>query len=78
MRRSITVQRVEGGFAVITTGVLGTTEFNLIRNEAELTKWISKMRAQLRSQGDELEVTPVDEIDRAMQDAIDKSLSPAS
>jgi hypothetical protein len=74
MRRTITVQRVEGGFAVITTGVLGTTEFNLIRNEAELTKWLAKMRAQLRTQGDELEVTPVDEVDEAMRDAIDKAL----
>jgi hypothetical protein len=78
MRRNITVQRVEGGFAVITTGVLGTTEFNLIKNEAELSKWISKMRAQLRAQGDELEVTPVAEVDRAMQDAIDKAVPPTS
>jgi len=72
------VQRVEGGFAVITTGVLGTTEFNLIRNEAELTNWIAKMRTQLRAQGDELEVTAVDAVDQPMRDAIDKALPPTS
>jgi len=72
------VQRVEGGFAVITTGVLGTTEFNLIRNEVELTNWIAKMHTQLRAQGDELEVTAVDAVDQRMRDAIDKALPPIS
>ena len=72
------MQRVEGGFAVITTGVLGTTEFNLIRNEVELTNWIAKMHTQLRAQGDELEVTAVDAVDQRMRDAIDKALPPIS
>jgi len=77
MRRTVTVQRVTGGFALITTGVLGTTEFNLIRNEAELTKRLSQMGAQMRAQGDELEVTVIeDETDHAMRDAINKALPP--
>lgn len=80
MRRNVAVLRVKDGFTLITTGLVsGTTEFTLISSEADLTKRLSEMSAQVRAQGDELEVTvEADEPDQAMRDAIDKAFLPTS
>lgn len=76
MKREITIQRVKGGFALVTTGQMGTTEFTLIHGEAELTQRLLDLGSQARAQGDELEVTVDDEADAAMREAIAKAVPP--
>lgn len=77
MKREATVQRVKGGFALVTTGQMsGTTEFTLIRTEAELTRRLLDLSAQAKTQGDELHVTVEDDADPAMREAIAKAVPP--
>jgi hypothetical protein len=76
MKREITIQRVKGGFALVSTGQMGTTEFTLIKGEVELTSRLQSLNSQAQAAGDELEVTVDEDADAAMKEAIAKVVPP--